>query len=180
MSDETNEVDDGADEGNVKGLRKQFKEALAQNKALTEELQAFRAEKRAEAVQSVFKAKGVPEGAAKFYTDSDVSETAVDKWLEENSFLLGAGAGTADGGKDESPEANSARRMADAAYAPPGTEALGDAAMAMGDPEELMKLINTAPDEELVKLGILRPSDGRYLKGGYVQPPATVSYNQYR
>ena len=66
------------------------------------------------------------------------------------------------------PNAQAAQRVADASFGTV-TEPLG-ANAAFGDPQELMRLIQTGSDEDLVKLGILRPQGNKGLVGGYVTP----------
>ena len=169
MSDEYNEGEQN--DGNAQGgggLRKQLEQALEALKAQKEELAKFQAKDRMETVKGILKAKGAPEGAASFYTAEDVSEGAVDKWLKEHENVFAvSGQAAQQQPAEPDPNAQAAQRVAGASFGTV-TEPLG-ANAAFGDPQELMRLIQTGSDEELVKLGILRPQ-GKTLLGGYTVP----------
>lgn len=169
MSEEFNEAEENGNAQGGGGLRKQLEQALEALKAQKEELAKFQARDRSETVKSLLKAKGAPEGAASFYTAEDVSEGAVDKWLKEheNVFAVSGQAATQQAAQPD-PNAQAAQRVADASFGNV-TEAIGPNA-ALGDPQELMKLFQTASDEDLVKLGLLRPQTGKTLIGGYQNP----------
>lgn len=161
---------DAEENGNAQGgggLRKQLEQALEALKAQKEELAKFQARDRVETVKGILKAKGAPEGAASFYTAEDVSEGAVDKWLKEHENVFAVSGQPAQQAAEPDPNAQAAQRVADASFGTV-TEPLG-ANAAFGDPQELMRLIQTGSDEELVKLGILRPQ-GKTLLGGYTVP----------
>jgi hypothetical protein len=150
------------------GLRKQLEQALEALKTQKEELAKFQARDRVDTVKGLLKAKGAPEGAASFYTAEDVSEGAVDKWLQEHASVFAVSGQAAQQQAVVDPNAQAAQRVADASFGTV-TEPLG-ANAALGDPAELMKLFQTASDEDLVKLGLLRPQTGKTLVGGYTNP----------
>ena len=169
MADEYNEAEENSNAQGGGGLRKQLEQALEALKAQKEELAKFQAKDRAETVKSILKAKGAPEGAASFYTAEDVSEGAVDKWLKEHENVFAvSGQAAQQQAAEPDPNAQAAQRVADASFGTV-TEPLG-ANAAFGDPQELMRLIQTGSDEDLVKLGILRPQGNKSLVGGYIPP----------
>jgi hypothetical protein len=170
-----NDYDDAGNDGGStqnqggSGLRKQLEDALAQLKTANSELTTFRAQQRVGSVAEILKAKGVHEAAAQDFTGEDVSEGAVDKWLAARPYLT-AGVVQQEQEPANDPNADAARRVSEAAHGHPQTEALSEAAKVLGDPEELMRLIQTGCDDDLVKLGILKPADNRHIKGGYIAP----------
>lgn len=85
MSDENG---DGTTGG---GLRAQLEAALAQNKELTTRLDSYEKSQRASTIRDVLAAKGAKPGTEVFYPDSaDATETAIEKWLNDNATLFKA------------------------------------------------------------------------------------------
>jgi len=167
--DDGNVIDSSTQNQGGSGLRKQLEDALAQLKTAQSELTTYRAQQRVSSVAEILKAKGVHEAAAQDYTGEDVSEGAVDKWLAARPYLT-AGVVQQEQEQAPDPNADAARRVSEAAHGHPQAEALSEAAKVLGDPEELMRLIQTASDDDLVKLGVLKPADNRHIKGGYIAP----------
>lgn len=156
--------ENGAEESEgIKNLRKQYEAIAKQNKELTEQLGMYQAKERSNTVGDILKAKGFSPKAATFYTADDVSEDAVGKWVEEHGDVLVKEA-TSNG------ESNSQQRVQDAnalaaqrliGEAQP--DALGIAAPAgnnnLGDPQEVLRAIQTLPMAELQKLGYMPTED---------------------
>jgi hypothetical protein len=159
MSDE-NINDEG--EG-IASLRKQYEATRKQNEDLAKELATFRNEKRQATITEVLKAKGLPEKAASLYSGDDVSEDAVVKWVSEYADVFGIKQeGTTAQAAD--PNAANAARVSAASFGAPGTEQFTPG-QPVGDPVELLHLMNTLPYEKLVELGLQPPLNKLYGRG---------------
>lgn len=78
-------------EGTGSGLRAQLESALAQNKDLSTRLASYEANARNSTVRDVLAAKGAKPGTEAFYpANADATETAIEKWLDENAALFKA------------------------------------------------------------------------------------------
>jgi|SRR5882762_1224543 len=159
MSEE-NEFGEEGNSGSGGGLRKQLEEALAKLKTLESETVKYRERDRAETVRNALKAKQVPDAGlhiADLYTAEDVSDDAVGKWLEKYGSALGVQSNAGDGQQQEVDQnAVNAGRVNAASFgdSDAGTEQLQTGVM--GNPEELMRLMNTLPDyDSLVKAGLM-------------------------
>lgn len=160
MSDVDDFTGDENENAGGKGLRAQLTAALAEKKDLADRLSKFETEHRTNTVSKIFSDKGLPAKAAKFYTDEDISEGAVGKWLEENADLFGVVDASSQTSTDE-PDENSvnAQRVTQASFGNVhSVQETGDATI-KGDLEEMTHLMKTASIEELQKLGYL-PKDG--------------------
>lgn len=163
MSDENTNPGEG--EG-IASLRKQYETTAAENKRLAERLATFEAKDRQVTVAGVLKAKGLPEKAASLYTGDDVSEDAVGKWVEQYGDVFGIKAQEGDGQQVVDPNAAAAARVAAASFGAAGTEQFTPG-QPVGDPEELLQLMNTLPFEKLVELKLLPdPQGGLYGRRG--------------
>jgi hypothetical protein len=155
MSDENAPLDEG---DGIKNLRKQYDETAKELKAAREELAKFQAEKRAVSVAEVFKAKNLPEKAATLYQGEDTSPEAVSKWIEEYGDVFGVQAQTQAPAND--PNAQAAQRVSQQSHGTVDSIQNGPVDTAvLGNPEEILRAIQTLPMDELVKLGYM-PSDG--------------------
>lgn len=152
MSDEFDTEDQG--EG-IKGLRKQYEALKAERDAQAKELAAFKAAQRQSSVAEVLKAKGLPATAAKLYNGDDTSEEAVGKWLEEFADVFG---GTSAGSAEDSNAADAQRVSAASGGASSGTAVEAGGNSIIGDPAEMLHLMQTLPYEELQKRGYMPPS----------------------
>ena len=159
MSEE-NITDEG--EG-IASLRKQYEATRKQNEELAKELAAFRNEKRQATVAEVLKAKGLPEKAASLYSGDDVSPDAVGKWVSDYADVFGI---KQEGGAAQAadPNAANAERVSAASFGAPGTEQFTPG-QPVGDPVELLHLMNTLPYEKLVELN-LQPKPNRLYGRG--------------
>ena len=151
MSDEEFDAQENDSEG-IKSLRKEYQ---ANKKALSEaleQLSKFQKVERQNAVAGVLKAKGIPEGAAKFYDGDDTSEDAVGKWLEAHADVFQVKSTEQEAPPAQAqPDANTlaAMRVMQQSYG----QAPADAGAHSVDPEEKLRLLNSLPTDELVKLG---------------------------
>lgn len=153
--------DDSGTNGAGKGLRAQLETALAEKKDLADRLSKFETQYRTTTVRDLFKAKNLPEKAAKFYTDEDVSEGAVGKWIEENADLFGVDATQSSQSSNDEPDENAknAQRVTQSSFGNVhSVHESGDGAV-VGDVEEMLHLMKTASREELQKLSML-PKNG--------------------
>lgn len=150
MSEENDNVDTESE--GVKSLRKQYDTIKKQNDELAAELNKFRAEKRTSTVADLLKAKGVPESAASLYTNDDVSEDAVGKWVESYADVFGLGQ---QNGSNSSADLNDMRRVSNASHGNADSTALDEVGHILGDPAELERAMQTLPFEELVKRGYI-------------------------
>lgn len=158
MSDD-NEFNEGGT--GIADLRKHYENLKKELDAERAELQTFRQRDRQQTVAELLKAKGVPEGAAKFYSGDDVSEDAVGKWAEENATLFGGQpAQTA----QTDANTQSAQRIASATYGSVSAPAPDASGRVLGDPEAIQHAIDTLPYDELVKLGYMPKIDGRLYR----------------
>jgi hypothetical protein len=149
MSDDDNLDNDPEGEG-VKNLRKQYDALKREQAAEREELNKLRAEKRSVSVAEILKAKNIPASAAKLYTGEDTSPDAVGKWLEDFADVFNIKA--ADTATDANAEA--AKRVSDASYgSEQSTQKLSEGVV--GDLDEIQRLIDTQPYDELVKMGLM-------------------------
>jgi glutamyl/glutaminyl-tRNA synthetase len=159
MSDE-NITDEG---DGIASLRKQYEATRKQNEELAKELAAFRNEKRQATISEVLKAKGLPEKAATLYSGEDFSPDAVDKWVSEYADVFGIKQeGTTAQAVD--PNAANAARVSAASHGSPGTEQFTPG-QPVGDPVELLHLMNTMPYEKLVELNLLPKPNKLYGRG---------------
>lgn len=156
MSNENDfDDEDGNDGEGIKNLRKQYNDMKKQNDELVKELGTFRSERRVSTVSDILKAKGVPSSAAKFYTGDDTSEDAVGKWLEENADVFNVSGASSSGEIDAN--AQSAQRISAASFGQPSDNnaKVPQGQAVMGDPAEMLRFVQTAPYEELVRLGYM-------------------------
>lgn len=152
MSDDDN-FTDGTDGGEgIKNLRKQYADTQKELKAALDELNSFRAAQRRESAADVFKAKGLDEAkakaAAKLYSGEDVSEDAVGKWLDEYRDLFPVTQGST----ENDANANNAARVAAASHGTADASGTGTTPVALGDPFEIARLLETLPYDEQVKV----------------------------
>lgn len=144
------ENDSNEGEG-IASLRKQYEALKKQNEELSNELGTFRSKERVASVSEILKAKGLDDGkaakAAALYakTSEDASEDAVGKWFEDYADLLGAQ-------KQDDQNANNAQRVANASSQVSAASAQSGPQGLMGDPAEMLELIQKLPYEELHKL----------------------------
>lgn len=145
-----------------KGLRSQLETALEELKTLKTDNAKYKAVERASTVRGILKAKGLPDDAlhvADLYGAEDVSEGAVGKWLETyGGAFRGANSTSGDAGNGQQADANAANAArvngASSGDADNGSENLSSGVL--GDPEDLMRLLNSAPDyDTLVKAGLM-------------------------
>lgn len=88
LDDLLNESDNDSDL--VKSLRKALKDANKQKGDLERTLAERAKGDRTRTLADIFREKGVPEKAAKYFpSDVDPSPEAVDKWIEEDGDLFG-------------------------------------------------------------------------------------------
>lgn len=151
MSDE---IESENDSEGIASLRKAHKEAQAALKAAQEELSEFRSVKRQQSVAEALKAKGLPEKAASLYTGDDTSEDAVGKWVEQYADVFGVK-------QEDDANAQAAQRLS-AAQVGNSANVQNAGKQILGDPAEMLQLIQNTPYEELVKLGYM-PERGRPL-----------------
>jgi hypothetical protein len=151
MSDDDNDLEDTSVEGDgIANLRKQLKELKKRDAERETELVKFRAEQRAGSVAEILKAKNIPASAAKLYTGEDTSPDAVGKWLEDFADVFNIKP--ADPATDANAEA--AKRVSDASYgSEQSTQKLSEGVV--GDLDEIQRLIDTQPYDELVKMGLM-------------------------
>lgn len=146
------DVTDEAPESNaLKQARAADKAKAKRIQELEAKLAEFTAKERASSLNAILKAKGVSEKAASLYTSEDVSEDAVSKWIEAHAEVLKPAASAPD------PNAQAAARVTAASHGavndPVGETSSG---MAMGDPDEIMRLLDSASSyEDLVKAGLM-------------------------
>ena len=157
------EYDDTNEGDGIASLRKQYEATRKQNEELAKELAAFRNEKRQATVAEVLKAKGLPEKAASLYSGDDVSPDAVGKWVSDYADVFGI---KQEGGAAQAadPNAANAERVSAASFGSPGTEQFTPG-QPVGDPVELLHLMNTLPYEKLVELN-LQPKPNRLYGRG--------------
>lgn len=142
----------------IKNLRKQYDAIKKERDEFATELDTFRAEKRVSSVAEVFKAKNLPENAAKLYTGSDTSPEAVGKWIEEFADVFNVKP-------VDDANAQNAQRVSDASFGAPDNEPAPQGGQVLGDPAEIQRAITTLPYEELVKLGYM-PKQGTLFNNG--------------
>jgi hypothetical protein len=152
--------EENLDSEGIAGLRKQYEEtkkALAEAQKSLNELQT---EKRTQSVAELFKAKGLPETAAKHFT-GEVSEDAVVAFATDLGLIK---AGSGDQGNQTDANAEAARRLSQNAG---GSQSLGvtqgEGGRVLGDPDAIMRLIQNTPNtkegyQTLVDAGIM-PTD---------------------
>lgn len=141
------DIDTNDSEG-IKNLRKQFDELSKQNKQLLDELTGYRTADRNKAVGDILKAKGVSEKLAGLYSGDDTSEGAVAKWLEDYG-LQGSAS------QQNDPNIEAAHRVAEATYGSDYSVETPQQGVFVGNPDEIRTLLNTLPQEELVKRGFI-------------------------
>lgn len=77
-------MSDVNDEGTgIADLRKQYDQLVKDNATIAAELKTLRGEKRSQTVSDYLKAKGKDPGAARFYSDEDISDDKVSAWFED-------------------------------------------------------------------------------------------------
>lgn len=157
MSDDNDFTDEG--EG-IKGLRKQYAETQKELTEARKLLGEFQTAQRTQTVAEILKAKGVPASAATLYNGEDASEDAVGKWLEAHAdvFQIKTEATAV-----TDANAQSAERVASASYGTPSIPSVSsnDQGQVIGNPEEIRRLLDTQPYEELQRLGLM-PKSGLY------------------
>lgn len=146
--------ENGNEGGGIAQLRKEFEARGKQLEEAQAMLAKYQAQERSSTVGQILKAKGLTEGHAKFYTADDVSEDAVSKWAEENAEFFGA----TPAGNEPDPNAEAARRAA-ALMGGNSSSIQNSDAQPLGDPDAIMKAIQTLPYDELVKQGYM-PATG--------------------
>jgi hypothetical protein len=146
MSDENDDMESESE--GIKGLRKQYEAQAKELKEAQARLAELDKAKRQSSVADILTAKGVSATAAKFYSDDDVSEDAVGKWVEAHADVFGINKAETDNSTPD-PNAEAARRVAEASFgtSPDFASVVGRVA----DPEAAMRAIKTLPYEELVK-----------------------------
>lgn len=149
MSDEL-EIQESDSEG-IKSLRKQYEQTAKELKETQARLAEYDQRERRESVAGILKAKGVSPSAAKFYSEDDVSEDAVGKWVEAHADVFGLGK--AETNNEIDPNAEAARRVAEASFG--ATEDRPSIGARVADPEEALRLMQTLPYDELVKHGLV-------------------------
>lgn len=140
------EIDTNDSDG-IKNLRKQYETIAKQNQELQEQLVKFQQAERSKAVGDILKAKGVSEKLAGLYNGDDTSEDAVGKWLEDYG-LQGSG-------QQNDPNIEAAHRVAEATYGSDYSVETPKQGVFVGNPDEIRTLLNTLPQEELVKRGFI-------------------------
>lgn len=143
MVDENDDSFDEDESKLVKDLRKQLKAKQERDAGELEELNQLRAERRQRNVSEVLKAKGARPEFAKFYSSDDSSTEAVEKWVSENSDLLGIGSDDV----TDADTKDAASKISNATANAPTVK--------IGSNDELLHMLNTLPYEELVKRDLL-------------------------
>lgn len=161
MSEE-NESGEGT---GIADLRKQYEAMKKELAAQSEELTRYRTAERQKTVAEALKAKGLPEAAAKFYTGDDVSEASVSKWAEENKDVFAvqqSNTPPTPTTPQVDPAIQQAQRVSDAAHGAESTFANTPAGQpqVVGDPAEMLRLMQTLPYEELQKRGWMPATEG--------------------
>ena len=169
-----------ADENDTQGianLRAEHTALTKQVAALESELSGFRAEKRTQELGTLFKAAGKDPAGAALYTGEDVSKEAVAAWLTQHGGALAdlkkeEGAPSSQGQPNGAPagDENANPQLAAALAAlqaqqqslqtmqsvpMQSTDGVQFVKMQdgriLGDPQELMRAVQTLPYEDLVK-----------------------------
>ena len=146
MSDEEN-LNEG--EG-IANLRKQYEELVKEVKGLKAENSQYKTKERASTVAEILKAKGVPASAAKLYSDEDTSEDAVSKWLEDYADVFHLSSS-----KEDDSNSQAVRVVSNASHANRETQAFDNAGQVIGNPDELLQLIQNSSYDDLVKQGLM-------------------------
>lgn len=153
--------EENEDSEGIAGLRKQYEEtkkALAEAQKTLTDLQT---EKRTQSLAELFKAKGLPESAAKHFT-GEVSEDAVVSFATDLGLLQAAPQTDQPVVLDANAEA--AKRLAENAG---GSQSLGvsrgEGGRVLGDPDAILRVLQNAPKtkegyQQLVDAGLM-PAD---------------------
>lgn len=152
MSDATDNGDEGA---GVADLRRKYEDQKKALGAALEKVSGFEAKERANSVTQILTSKGFKPEHAKFYTADDVSEDAVGKWADENAPLFGLTKQTS----EQDANAAAAARAAGVSFGNVSSIQNSETQV-LGDPDALLKAIQTLPYDELVKQGIM-PKEGQ-------------------
>lgn len=154
--------EENEDSEGIAGLRKQYEETKKALAEATKALGDLQAEKRNQSLAEIFKAKGLPETAAKHFT-GEVSEDAVVAFATDLGLLK---ADQNDQGNNNANDANAeaARRLSQNSG---GSQSVGvvkaEGGRVLGDPDAILRLIQGAPNtkegyQSLVDAGLM-PAD---------------------
>lgn len=151
MSDDNDTVENEGE--GIKNLRKQYEATAKENAEMRKQLDEFNKSRRQETVAGLLKAKGVPISAASFYTDDDVSEDAVGKWVEAHADVFQVK--TDDTNDEDDANTQNAQRVTQNSF---GAVQNNVTPGKIHDPVEALRLIESGmPYEELEKLGLVAP-----------------------
>lgn len=148
------------DSEGIAGLRKQYEEQKKALDTLLKENEELKTEKRNQSVTELFKAKGLPETAAKHF-HGEVSEDAVVAFATDLGLLKADEASNENNQSDAN--ADAARRLSQNSGGSQGLNiSPGPGGRVLGSPQEIQLALDTLNYKELVDLGLM-PADPNRL-----------------